>query len=140
MALSSDVADKVLSGGGKFEELMAASNEISASCAQLVVASRVKASSGSENLAKLTQSSKSVLKETSGVIATTKHCIKLIDESDTNDFSKLSHHQAKRMEMECQVRVLELESLLEKERMKLLAVRRQHYHLSDSLSNDDSTH
>lgn len=77
------------------------------------------------------------MKETSNVLATTKHCIKLIDDSDTNDFSKLSHHQAKRMEMECQVRVLELESALEKERMKLLAVRKQHYHLSDTLSNQE---
>ncbi len=49
------------------------------------------------------------------------------------DFSKLTLHQAKRLEMECQVKVLELENLLEKERLKLASVRRTHYHLADSL-------
>lgn len=58
---------------------------------------------------------------------------------DVNDFSNLSLHQAKRMEMECQVKVLELENLLEKERLKLASVRRTHYHLAESLSANDST-
>ena len=60
---------------------MVASQEIAAACAQLVVASRVKANSSSENLVKLSKSSKSVLQATGNVIATTKHCNKLIDES-----------------------------------------------------------
>jgi huntingtin interacting protein 1 len=38
-----DSADRVISGTGKFEELMAASREVAASTAQLVVASKVKA-------------------------------------------------------------------------------------------------
>lgn len=77
----SETADKILSGSGKFEELMAASQQIAASCAQLVVASRVKADSSSQNLAKLSKSSKLVLQETGNVIGTTKQCIKMIDES-----------------------------------------------------------
>ncbi|KAH9389798.1 histidine permease [Tyrophagus putrescentiae] len=128
-----ETADKLIRGNGKFEELMAASQEIAAACAQLVVASRVKASSSSENLARLSKSSKAVLTATGNVIATTKHCNKLIEESDVTDFSKLTLHQAKRLEMECQVKVLELENLLEKERLKLASVRRTHYHLADSL-------
>lgn len=39
----SDSADRVIAGKGKFEELMAASREVAASTAQLVVASKVKA-------------------------------------------------------------------------------------------------
>jgi huntingtin interacting protein 1 len=46
------------------------------------------------------------------------------------DFSKLTLHQAKRLEMDSQVRVLELEKLLENERMKLASLRKQHYHLA----------
>jgi huntingtin interacting protein 1 len=46
------------------------------------------------------------------------------------DFSKLSLHQAKRMEMETQVHVLELESKLEKERRSLSELRKMHYKLA----------
>ena len=44
--------------------------------------------------------------------------------------SGLSLHQAKRLEMESQVRVLELESSLDQERLRLAALRRQHYQLA----------
>lgn len=40
--------------------------------------------------------------------------------------------------MECQVKVLELENALEKERVRLASIRRQHYHMAESLSNSDS--
>ena len=46
------------------------------------------------------------------------------------DFAKLTLHQAKRLEMESQVKVLELESSLDKERLRLAALRRQHYQLA----------
>ncbi len=46
------------------------------------------------------------------------------------DFAHLTLHQAKRLEMESQVKVLEFESLLEKERLRLSALRRQHYQLA----------
>lgn len=43
------------------------------------------------------------------------------------DLGVLNEHQTKRLEIECQVRVLELESSLEKERMKLSTLRKLHY-------------
>lgn len=46
------------------------------------------------------------------------------------DFTHLSLHQAKRLEMEVQVKVLELESSLEKERVKLAEIRKRHYQLA----------
>jgi len=46
------------------------------------------------------------------------------------DMSCLSLHQAKRLEMESQVRVLELEASLSQERLRLAALRRQHYQLA----------
>lgn len=39
-------------------------------------------------------------------------------------------HQAKRLEMEAQVRVLELEKDLQQERLRLSALRRHHYQLA----------
>lgn len=50
--------------------------------------------------------------------------------ADTMDFSKLTLHQAKRLEMESQVHVLELESQLEKERRSLSDLRKTHYRLA----------
>ena len=46
------------------------------------------------------------------------------------DITGLSLHQAKRLEMEAQVKVLELEQALETERLKLSALRRYHYQMS----------
>ena len=53
-------ADKVILNEGKFEYLIVAANEISASVAQLFVSSRVKADRGSERLGLLGQASKQV--------------------------------------------------------------------------------
>ena len=53
-----DAADRVVLGSGKLEEIMAASTDISASTAQLVIASRVKAREGSEAFELLRQASK----------------------------------------------------------------------------------
>jgi huntingtin interacting protein 1 len=78
----------------------------------------------------LSSSSKKVSEATGNVVATAKTCSALIEDTDDMDFSKLSLHQAKRLEMESQVRLLELESLLTKERTKLSSLRRQHYHLA----------
>nr|CAD7431901.1 unnamed protein product [Timema monikensis] len=53
--------------------------------------------------------------------------------SEDLDVSGLSLHQAKRLEMESQVRVLELEANLQKERERLATLRRQHYRLAGEL-------
>lgn len=50
--------------------------------------------------------------------------------TEDTDLSGLSLHQAKRLEMEAQVRVLELEKALETERLKLSALRRYHYQMA----------
>lgn len=51
-------------------------------------------------------------------------------DSGVLDFAHLSLHQAKRLEMESQVKLLELESSLERERMRLSALRKQRYQLA----------
>ncbi len=55
---SSNSADKVVNGKGKFEELIVYSKDIAASTAQLVAASRVKARPKSEKLTALKGASK----------------------------------------------------------------------------------
>nr|XP_012141822.1 PREDICTED: huntingtin-interacting protein 1 isoform X2 [Megachile rotundata] len=124
-----EAADKVVSGNGKFEQLMVASQGIAATTAQLVVASRVKANRNSTNLAALSEASRDVTQATGSVVATAKNCSQLVEENDDLDISGLSLHQAKRLEMEAQVRVLELEQALETERLRLAALRRYHYQL-----------
>ena len=54
----SDIADKVVTGTAKFEELSVASHDIAASTAQLVAASRVKAKPMSDKVVSLKESSK----------------------------------------------------------------------------------
>lgn len=124
-----EAADKVVLGNGKFEQLVVASQGIAASTAQLVVASRVKADRNSTNLTELSKASREVTQATANVVATAKSCNHLVEENEDLDMSSLSLHQAKRLEMEAQVRILELEQALETERLRLAALRRYHYQL-----------
>ncbi|XP_074036386.1 huntingtin interacting protein 1 isoform X2 [Leptinotarsa decemlineata] len=123
-------ADKVVISNGKLEQLIVAAQEIAASTAQLVVASRVKADRNSENLQQLTQASREVTTATGTVVAIAKDCSQLIDEAEELDVSNLTLHQAKRFEMESQVKVLELEKELDQERYRLAKLRRHHYQLA----------
>lgn len=76
-----DAADKVVQGHGKFEQLTVASQEIAASTAQLVCASRVKAEPRSKSLQALGESAKAVSFATGNVVATAKHCSQLVEDS-----------------------------------------------------------
>jgi len=53
------------------------------------------------------------------------------------DMSSLSLHQTKRLEMESQVRVLELEASVSQERLRLAALRRHHYQLAGEVEGWD---
>uniref|UniRef100_A0A5S6QSI8 I/LWEQ domain-containing protein n=1 Tax=Trichuris muris TaxID=70415 RepID=A0A5S6QSI8_TRIMR len=132
-----DAADKVVCQKGKFEELMAASKLVAAGTVQLVVASRVKADRNSELLSELSQKSKSVSSCVAAVLESVKAGKESLEEEEL-DFSKLSLHQTKRLEMEKQIRVLELESLLDKERKNLGALRKHHYQLGDSFEEQST--
>ncbi|XP_062873272.1 huntingtin-interacting protein 1 [Trichomycterus rosablanca] len=125
-----DAADLVVQGKGKFEELMVCSHEIAASTAQLVAASKVKADKDSPNLARLQQASRGVTQATAGVVASTKSGKSQIEETNTMDFSSMTLTQIKRKEMDSQVRVLELETQLQKEREHLGELRKKHYELA----------
>ncbi|XP_045642175.1 huntingtin-interacting protein 1 isoform X1 [Ursus americanus] len=125
-----DAADLVVQGRGKFEELLVCSHEIAASTAQLVAASKVKADKDSPNLARLQQASRGVSQATATVVASTISGKSQIEETDNMDFSSMTLTQIKRQEMDSQVRVLELENDLQKERQKLGELRKKHYELA----------
>ena len=70
LTFSPDV--RVVMGSGKFEEIMVASQEVAASTAQLVIASRVKAREGSHKFHELRLASKLVTEATGAVVAVAK--------------------------------------------------------------------
>ncbi|XP_063050834.1 huntingtin interacting protein 1 related b [Engraulis encrasicolus] len=122
-----DSADKVVLHTGKYEELIVCSHEIAASTAQLVAASKVKADRNSKKLGSLQQASRHVNEMAAKVVASTKTGQEHLEEKDTMDFSGLSLIKLKMEEMESQVKVLELESQLENERLRLGELRKKHY-------------
>uniref|UniRef100_A0A8C7LYH0 I/LWEQ domain-containing protein n=1 Tax=Oncorhynchus mykiss TaxID=8022 RepID=A0A8C7LYH0_ONCMY len=68
-----DSADKVVTSGGKYEELIVCSHEIAASTAQLVAASKVKADRNSKKLSTLQQASRHVNDMAAIVVTSTNH-------------------------------------------------------------------
>uniref|UniRef100_A0A0N5A900 Huntingtin-interacting protein 1 n=1 Tax=Syphacia muris TaxID=451379 RepID=A0A0N5A900_9BILA len=131
-------ADGAITGKGKFEHLIVASQEIAGSTAQLFVSSRVKADRDSKRLADLAVASKSVTTCTAKVVATVKSGQQTLSDSQILDFSHLSLHEAKKEEMESQVKVLELEAELVRERARFAELRKQHYHLASLVNTDDA--
>lgn len=146
-------ADGVVMGKGKFEHLIVAANEIAASVAQLFVSSRVKADRDSQKLKALGTASKSVNTCTASVVATVKSGQETLNEESTLrqctapfikfvlellDFTHLSLHEAKKEEMESQVRTLELEAELNRERARLSALRKQHYHMASLVTKQQA--
>ncbi|WKY02341.1 hypothetical protein Q1695_015967 [Nippostrongylus brasiliensis] len=125
-----EAADGVVTRQGKFEQLIVSAQEIAASTAQLFVSSRVKADKDSRKLATLSISAKSVNQCTAQVVAAVKNAQTTLNDQDNLDFSHLTLHEAKKEEMESQVRMLELEQQLVMERKRLAELRKQHYHMA----------
>uniref|UniRef100_A0A8C2Z1T4 Huntingtin interacting protein 1 related b n=1 Tax=Cyclopterus lumpus TaxID=8103 RepID=A0A8C2Z1T4_CYCLU len=128
-------ADKVVLHTGKYEELIVCSHEIAASTAQLVAASKVKAERNSKRLSVLQQASRHVNEMAANVVASTRTGQEHLEDKETMDFSGLSVIKLRKEEMESQVKVLELESHLGKERMRLGELRKKHYELTSLLDH-----
>lgn len=127
-----DAADRAIAGRGKLEELMVCGQEIAASTAQLVVVSRVKAKPESKKKAVLEKDSQEVYDATQKLIAVVRDaCVKTRAAQTAEDYLKLSLVQAKRLQMDSQIRVLELESELMKEQERLRQLRKAHFQLSE---------
>jgi hypothetical protein len=99
-----ETADGVLSGRNSPEQLIVASNDVAASTAQLVAASRVKAGFMSKSQESLEQASKAVGAACRSLVRQVQSMIKDRDQEDERvDYGKLGAHEFKVREMEQQV-------------------------------------
>ena len=101
-----ETADGVLSDRNSPEQLIVASNDVAASTAQLVAASRVKAGFMSKSQESLEQASKAVGVACRSLVRQVQSMIKDRDHEDERvDYGKLGAHEFKVREMEQQVRL-----------------------------------
>jgi hypothetical protein len=99
-----ETADGVLSGRNSPEQLIVASNDVAASTAQLVAASRVKAGFMSKSQESLELASKAVGSACRSLVRQVQSMIKDRDQEDERvDYGKLGAHEFKVREMEQQV-------------------------------------
>lgn len=99
-----ETADGVLSGRNSPEQLIVASNDVAASTAQLVAASRVKAGFMSKSQESLEQASKAVGAACRTLVRQVQSMIKDRDQDiEGEDYAKLGAHEFKVREMEQQV-------------------------------------
>jgi hypothetical protein len=102
-----ETADGVISGRNSPEQLIVASNEVAAATAQLVAASRVKASRVSKTQEALESASRAVTQACRSLVTQVQEIIATRNEGeDKVDYNKLSNHELKTQEMEQQVRAL----------------------------------
>jgi hypothetical protein len=105
-----ETADGVISGRNSPEQLIVASNDVAASTAQLVAASRVKANFGSKTQDRLEEASKAVGKACRGLVRQVQEIISQRNKYDGEDvdYGTLSSHEFKVREMEQQVLLIGL--------------------------------
>ncbi|KAH3684022.1 hypothetical protein WICPIJ_004994 [Wickerhamomyces pijperi] len=127
-------ADAVLSATKSHEQLIVASNDVAASTAQLVAASRVKASFQSSKQDHLELASKGVTQACKDLVLQVQTILSRQSDRtlDNVDYSKLSNHENKTVEMEQQVEILKLENALSAARKRLGEIRKYSYRYGDS--------
>ncbi|KAI8369538.1 I/LWEQ domain-containing protein [Radiomyces spectabilis] len=124
-----EAADGVISKTHSLEQLIVASNEVSAATAQLVAASRVKSTIMSRTQTKLEMAAKDVKAAAAELVKQVKGLVaQKASNEDVIDFNKLSVHEFKRREMEQQVKILKLDAELVNARRMLAEMRRSGYH------------
>ncbi|KAI0400402.1 ANTH domain-containing protein [Xylaria palmicola] len=123
-----ETADGVISNRNSPEQLIVASNDVAASTAQLVAASRVKAGFMSKSQESLEQASKAVGAACRSLVRQVQNMIKDRNQEDEAvDYSKLGTHEFKVREMEQQVEILQLENSLSAARHRLGEMRKISY-------------
>lgn len=124
-----ETADGVISGRASPEQLIVASNDVSASTAQLVAASRVKATFMSKTQERLEEASRLVTAACRSLVRQVQKIIAERDGADEDgvDYSKLGAHEFKTREMEQQVEILKLENELSRARTRLGEMRKLSY-------------
>jgi len=122
-----ETADGVISGRNSPEQLIVASNDVNASTAQLVAASRVKSSFGSPTQDRLEDASRAVGKACRALVSQVKQIIDEKARNDDEDYSRLSAHEFKVKEMEQQVEIIKLRNSLEEAVRRLGEMRKLSY-------------
>jgi len=124
-------ADGVLSGTHTLEQLIVASNEVAAATAQLVAASRVKASLMSKTQEQLELAAKAVTEACKALVRQVKAISAKQAEDQMLDYANLGVHEFKVRQMEQQVEILRLEKELNAARRRLGQMRAVGYHEED---------
>lgn len=127
-----EAADGVISKTHSLEQLIVASNEVSAATAQLVAASRVKSTFMSRTQERLEMAAKAVKDAAAELVKQVKNLVAQKSENLDIDFNKLSVHEFKRREMEQQVKILKLDAELINARRILAEMRRSGYHTEET--------
>ncbi|KAI8374188.1 ANTH domain-containing protein [Radiomyces spectabilis] len=129
-----EAADGVITKTHSLEQLIVASNEVSAATAQLVAASRVKSTFMSRTQERLEIAAKAVKDAANELVKQVKNLVsQKADNDDLHiDFNKLSVHEFKRREMEQQVKILKLDAELTNARRILAEMRRSGYHTEET--------
>lgn len=123
-----ETADGVIAQRNSPEQLIVASNDVAASTAQLVAASRVKAAFASRSQERLEGASKAVTGACRALVRRVQEIIAEKGRSeDSEDYGKLSAHEFKVREMEQQVEILQLENGLAAARRRLGEMRKLSY-------------
>ena len=133
-----ETADGVLSGKNTPEQLIVASNEVAASTAQLVAASRVKATFMSKTQDKLEHASKTVTSACRSLVNQVQDVLAKRNAATEEmiDYSKLTPHEFRTAAMEQQVEVLKLEQQLTAARNRLFEIRKIDYKNDDDDEED----
>jgi len=122
-----ETADGVISGRNKLEQMIVASNDVAASTAQLVAASRVKADFMSKTQDRLEGASKAVTSACRSLVRQVQDIISAKNREEVEDFTPLTSHEFKVQEMEQQVEILQLENALQRARLRLGEMRKHSY-------------
>lgn len=127
-----ETADGVVSGNKTLEQLIVASNQVMASTAQLVQASRVKAEFMSKTQEQLELAAKAVTDACKALVRQVKAITaKQMEQQDDTNYDSMAAHEFKLREMEVQVEIVTLEKELMDARRRLGAMRRSAYHSED---------
>lgn len=122
-----ETGDGVLSGRSTPEELIVASHEVSATTAQLVASSRVKAPFLSKKQEALETASKTVTTACRGLVDRVQDIMARDQAEQQIDYSALPPHEFKTAAMNQQVEVLKLEQQLNAARGRLFEIRKLEY-------------
>ena len=121
-------ADGLVNGTHSLEQLIVAANEVSVATTQLVAAARVKAIPFSKTQDKLEEAAIAVRDATKLLVKAARDAAKDSSEKHIqSEIKSMNSHQFKVVEMEQQVKILELEKDLQNARFKLASIRKSGY-------------